>query len=73
MTATTALEGKKMVFNERFVSPGEFDKKEDALRVLEEIRKAHPAEDGWVETYGDAEYSPDTGKLYAVRRHQKYE
>ena len=72
MTTTTTLEGKKMAYNEKFVSPGEFDTKEDALRVLDEIRRAHPADGGWVETYGYVEHLSN-GKWRAVRYHQKYE
>lgn len=58
------------VYEETFVSPFEKDTQEGAQKVLEEIRKAHPAEKGWEEIEGFTEQLPN-GKWRAVRRHKK--
>lgn len=58
------------IFEETFVSPFEKDTKEQAFKVLEEIRKAHPAEQGWEEVFYRIEQT-ENGKWRAVRRHRK--
>ena len=57
-------------FEQTFVSPFEKDTQEGALKVLEEIRKAHPYEKGWEEIEGFTEQLPN-GKWRAVRHHRK--
>lgn len=72
MTATSTWNGKPLVFSETFKSPFEKDTEAEALKVLDEIRSAHPAKDGWVEVSGYAEHLPN-GKWRAVRSHRKYQ
>ena len=57
-------------FAEKFCSPFLKDTEEEALRVLEDIRAAHPAEKGWEEIDGYAE-KLQNGKWRAVRKHRK--
>lgn len=57
-------------FSETFVSSGNSLTKDDALRVLQQIRDAHPESSGWVETDGYVEQLSD-GKWRAVRVHEK--
>ena len=65
------FEGRKRLYSEVFKSPFEKDTPEEALKVLEQIRKTHPAEVGWVEF--DAYVQPlSNGKYIAVRNHAKY-
>lgn len=59
-----------MSFKEIFVSPFEKSTEGDALRVLQQIRDAHPASSGWVEIRGFAEQLPN-GNFIAVREHVK--
>ena len=47
------------IFEETFVSPFEKDTQEEALAVLNEIRKAHPTEKGWEEIRGFTEQLPN--------------
>lgn len=72
MTVTTSMEGKKLVYSETFPSPFEKDTKGDALNALDDIRRSHPSEDGWVEIFGGVEQLPN-GKWRAYRTHQKFE
>lgn len=58
------------IFEETFVSPFEKDTKEEAFRVLDEIRKVHSPEKGWKEISAWIEKLPN-GKWRAVRRHRK--
>lgn len=58
------------VFEETFVSPFEKESREEAFRILDEIRKAHPAENGWKEISAWVEKLPN-GKWRAVRHHKK--
>jgi len=58
------------IYEEIFVSPFLKDTKEEATRVLEEIRKAHPADKGWEEVDFRIEQISN-GKWRAVRRHRK--
>lgn len=57
-------------FTEKFVSPFEKDSKDEAYRVLQAIREAHPASSGWKEVRGYIEQLPN-GKWRAVRLHTK--
>ena len=57
-------------FAEKFVSPFVKPTKEEALKVLNDIREAHPASKGWIEIRGDVEEVP--GGYRAVRVHKKY-
>lgn len=59
----------KTTFKEIFRSPFLKDTESDALRVLEQIRKAHPSSAGWVEIRGYVE--PHNGKYRAVREHMQ--
>lgn len=59
------------VYREVFVSPFEKDTEGDALRVLQDIRDAHPSASGWKEIQGFVEKLPN-GKFRAVREHAKY-
>ena len=72
MTAPETMNGKKKVFEETFVSPFSRRTQEEALGVLEEIRKQHSEDSGWHEIYGNAKQLSN-GKLVAVRHHAKYE
>ena len=58
------------IFEETFVSPFEKDTKEEAFKILDNIREAHPAESGWEEISAWIEKLPN-GKWRAVRRHRK--
>lgn len=64
-------DGKQKVFQEVFKSP-EILRPIEAIKILNEIRKAHPSELGWVEFSGYVERTP-SGKWCAVRYHAKYE
>ena len=57
-------------FRETFCSPFGKDSKEGAERVLDAIRKSHPASSGWKEINSYTEQHSD-GKWYAVRIHEK--
>lgn len=57
-------------FVEKFVSPFEKDTKDEAYRVLEAVRAAHPASSGWEEIHGYVEQRSN-GKWRAVRLHKK--
>lgn len=59
------------IFVETFESPFEKDTEEEALKVLDDIRKEHDSSHGWVEQYAYAEPLPN-GKWRAVRRHAKH-
>lgn len=58
------------IFEETFVSPFEKESREEAFMVLNEIRKAHPAESAWEEISAWVEQLPN-GKWRAVRHHKK--
>lgn len=61
----------KYSFEEVFKSPKETAGSIDhALKVLEDIRNAHPASKGWVEIKAYIEQVPG-GKYRAVRHHAK--
>ena len=57
-------------FHEIFKSPFEKNTREEAMRVLDEIRAAHPASHGWREINARIEQLPN-GKYRAVREHEK--
>ena len=57
-------------FKETFKSPFEKDTHEEAMVVLNEIRKVHSIENGWTEIDGYIE-SLSNGKFRAVRIHEK--
>jgi len=57
-------------FNETFKSPFEKDTYEDAMVVLNEIRKVHSIANGWTEIDAYIEARPN-GKYRAVRIHEK--
>lgn len=59
----------KNYFEETFKSPFGKATKEEALKVLDAIRDAHPASSGWEELYGDVEQI--NGLWFAVRKHRK--
>lgn len=58
------------VYEETFVSPFERDTEDEARKVLDAIRAAHPASSGWEEEYGIIERLSN-GKYRAVRKHKK--
>ena len=58
------------VYHEVFVSPFHKETKDEALRVLQAIREAHPSTSGWKEIRGVVEQLPN-GKYRAVREHAK--
>ena len=63
---------KKISYSEIFESPCVFDTKEEAQKVLDNIRESHPANLGWKEL--DAYVvKGSNGKWRAVRSHVKYE
>ena len=70
-SAPMEYNGKRLVFQETFVSPFEKDSRDDALRVLEAIRANHPDSAGWLEIYGGTELLSN-GKWRAVRHHAQY-
>lgn len=57
-------------FKETFKSPFEKDTYDEALGVLNEIRKVHSIANGWTEIDAYIETLPN-GKYRAVRIHQK--
>ena len=57
-------------YEETFVSPFEKETREEAETVLEAIRSAHSAFNGWVEIEGYVEQL-DNGRWRAVRHHKK--
>ena len=62
---------KKYSYEEVFKSPSETAGSIDhALKVLDEIRKAHPASKGWVELNAYIE-QVSGGRYRAVRHHAK--
>lgn len=69
--APDTFNGKAKIFEEIFVSPFEKKSKSDALKVLDSIRRAHPASSGWVEIEGFVEQKFN-GLWHAVRHHAKY-
>ena len=71
LTAPVRLGGRWKVLEETIVSPFEKESKDDALKVLEEIRKVHDSRHGWFEVIGTVEQLPN-GKWRAVRRHAQY-
>lgn len=65
---------EEMYFQETFVSPVPLPSKEEAQRVLEEIRKCHTPQDGWEELNAYIKYDCDANGKYgyfAVRTHRK--
>ena len=71
MTAPEELNGKRKVFEETFISPFEKDTKGDAIKVLDEIRKTHDEEHGWVE-FDACSIQKTNGKWVAMRHHAQY-
>ncbi len=69
--APKTLNGKTKVFEEVFYSAFEKDTRAEAIRVLNDIREAHPQSSGWEEFAGTAEELPN-GKWRAVRHHAQY-
>lgn len=61
----------KEVYREVFVSPFQEETEGNALRILQQIRDAHPSEYGWKEIRGFVEKLPN-GKYRAVREHVKF-
>ncbi len=61
----------KHIFRETFISPFQKDTREEAYKVLEAIRDAHPTYYGWVEIDGYVE-KLSNGKWRAVRVHEKH-
>ena len=59
-------------YEETFRSPFGQERKEDAERILNRIREAHTAENGWVELEAGVDQHAD-GKWYAWRHHKHYE
>ena len=59
---------KEAVYREIFRSPFQKDSEQEALRVLQAIRAAHPLSSGWTEIRGYIEQLPN-GKFRAVREH----
>jgi len=72
MTAPETMNGKQKVFEETFESPFEKDTENDALEVLNKIRRTFSELYGYYEVKGFAEHLPN-GKWRAVRHHAKYE
>ncbi len=72
MFAPIELNGKKKVFEETFESPAHLRTEEQALQVLDDIRKAHPSSDGWVEFAGYVSKNSFNGMWQAIRLHAKY-
>ena len=62
---------KKKFHEETFISPFEKDSEQEALQVLDDIRKQFSAKDGWEEIDGYAELLRN-GKWRAVRKHVQY-
>lgn len=57
-------------YRETFKSPFLKDTREDAEKVLEEIRRCHSFEDGWIEHDAYIKQMPN-GQFRAVRIHEK--
>lgn len=70
MTAIMSMKGNNGNYVETFQSPFGKPTREDALRVLEDIRNVHDAVHGWKEIFGYAEQREDD-LWYAVRKHEK--
>ena len=62
---------KELVYQETFRSPFEKNSEQEALKVLQAIRDAHPASAGWIEIKGEIEELPN-GRYRAVREHALY-
>ena len=62
--------GKKLVYEEVFRSPGPQPTAKDATEVLEKIRASHSEKYGWVEFEAKVEYYG--GGWHAVRYHAQY-
>jgi len=60
----------KATFRETFKSPFYKDSYEEAMEVLNQIRKTHSIENGWTEIDAYVEKMAN-GKYRAVRIHQK--
>ena len=72
-TAPATMNGKQKVFEEIFVSPFEKEHQRDAYRVLDDIRRAHPASSGWVEfSEKTGVVKLPNGKYCAQRHHAQY-
>lgn len=71
MSAPITLNGKQKKYEETFTSPFQKDTEEEALRVLDSIRKEHDESHGWVEFAGYAKQLSN-GKWIAERHHAKY-
>ena len=59
------------VFIETFRSNAFFPTREDAIKVLDEIRREHPEERGWRELDAGVEQT-DNGEWYAWRKHEHF-
>jgi hypothetical protein len=64
------VESVDKIFEETFVSPFQKNTREDANKVLDDIRSCHSKEHGWKEIKGYVEELPN-GKFRAVRHHEK--
>ena len=71
MFAPDTIDGKTKVFEEIFESSSSLSSETEALKVLDEIRKAHPEDNGWVEFAVSIRELPN-GKWCAVRYHAMY-
>lgn len=71
-TAPNSLNGRHKVYEEIFRSPFEMKTESDALKVLDEIRSAHPSKYGWVEISSRIEKTRNN-MFVAIRHHAKYE
>ena len=70
MNAPMYYNGKSIKFEETFRSPFVKSTEEEARKVLEAIRKAHPSYYGWVEFEGYVEKVSEGYR--AVRHHALY-
>ena len=59
------------VFIETYRSNAFFPTREDALKVLDEIRREHPEEKGWREIDAGVDQI-ENGMWYAWRRHEHF-
>ena len=62
---------RENIYKETFKSPFKKETYDEAMAVLNEIRKVHSIQNGWIEIDAYIETLPD-GKFRAVRIHQKF-
>ena len=70
MKAPSTWNGKRLKYEETFISPVALSTEESAQRVLDAIRAQHSKENGWIELDARIDETPEG--FVAVRHHAQY-